>query len=790
MSSELAAWLRRQREDRGWTRTELARQLIRAARARGDTSLPGTDNISHNIYRWERGAVTPAERYKLLYCSAFGIPFSQFGTALPPGMVDAGPAVPAASAYGGTPPERGGSAIRREVLMAAHEGSAHAEGVEQRGIGEATLEQFRADAASLAVQYLTGETFGLFTEMRRVRNRITEALGRRQWPRDAAELYLLAGCLSALMAAAAVNLGYPQAASELTRAGWAYATGIDHRPLMARLRLCAAYAAYWSGHPQECADLARSGLGFIADGQGAAQLHLLGGLPAAVTPPARARPSRPPATPGTASTTTSCSRSAASSAFPGRPSPTTRASSWPRRARSRPPPPNWRLPPACTRPARARASSTAAGAGCSRTPTWPSPGCGRVRWTPRSRPWSPCWPCRRASARRSRASGCPCSGPDCPSRPISARPGPAAWTSSWPRSAPRNSDVCLLRTAERHGTPDPVRSNAVKARFQCVRQRTDRHDQHKLNGISLQQHGAPFMMYGSGTGVARVTKARFRYRPARSMAQMKDPVLAFRQNTSETSFNATEASSSAIEAGTAEHGGHGGLHDRERALVTVGERLAAADDQGAARPHYLAGDREPLPGRGREQVDRVARGQHGGVRRHHAERRKPARGVEHRGHRAGVQEPVLLGEPVVMRQRHLDLARLDRGHLDAERAHHLLAVEAGPHPGQHRLVGFRHPPIVSPGIPGDAVRLPGRAGGPPPEPRHAGGHPAELLVGPPPLGRAHGPLRVVLPAHVVHHHRHHVLTSSPVWPVIKTTNGNPPDGRATRPARTFPRKPA
>jgi transcriptional regulator with XRE-family HTH domain len=286
MSSELAAWLRRQREDRGWTRTELARQLIRAARARGDTSMPGADNISHNIYRWERGAVAPAERYKLLYCGAFGIPFSQFGPGHgqgpPPGMVDTGTGLPTASAYRGTPlPERGASAIRREVLMAAHEGSEHAEGVEQRGIGEATLEQFRADTASLAVAYLTGDAFGLFTEMRRVRNRITEALGRRQWPRDAAELYLLAGGLSALMAAAAVNLGYPQAAGELTRAGWAYATGIDHRPLMARLRLCAAYAAYWSGHPRECADLARSGLGFLADGQGAAQLHLLGGLAAA-----------------------------------------------------------------------------------------------------------------------------------------------------------------------------------------------------------------------------------------------------------------------------------------------------------------------------------------------------------------------------------------------------------------------------------------------------------------------------------------------------------------------------
>ena len=165
--------------------------------------------------------------------------------------------------------------------MAAHEGSEHAERAEQRGIGEATLEQFRADVTHLSVQYMTGETYGLFVEMRRVRNRIAEALDRRQWPRDAAELYLLAGCLSALMAAAAVNLGYPEAAEELTRAGWAYATIIDHRPLMARLRLAAAYAAYWNGRPEQSASLARSGLEYLADGQNAAQLHLFGGLASA-----------------------------------------------------------------------------------------------------------------------------------------------------------------------------------------------------------------------------------------------------------------------------------------------------------------------------------------------------------------------------------------------------------------------------------------------------------------------------------------------------------------------------
>ena len=274
----------------------MARQLIRAAKATGDTSVPSADNISHNIYRWERGAVAPAERYQLYYCGAFAIPFGQFGSSPPqarlgladlPGMVDPSPGPPAAAAYRGllppdsAPPDVGASAIRREVQMAAHEGSEHAERAEQRGIGEATLEQFRADVTSLSVQYMTGEAFGLFMEMRRVRNRILEALDRRQWPRDAAELYLLAGCLSALMAAAATNLGYPRAAEELTRAGWAYATIIDHRPLMARLRLCAAYAAYWDGRPQQSANLARSGLEYLADGQNAAQLHLFGGLASA-----------------------------------------------------------------------------------------------------------------------------------------------------------------------------------------------------------------------------------------------------------------------------------------------------------------------------------------------------------------------------------------------------------------------------------------------------------------------------------------------------------------------------
>jgi hypothetical protein len=72
-------WLRQQRQARAWSRPEMARQLIKAAKARDDASMPGIDNICHNIYRWERGTVGLTERYKLYYCVAFGISADEFG---------------------------------------------------------------------------------------------------------------------------------------------------------------------------------------------------------------------------------------------------------------------------------------------------------------------------------------------------------------------------------------------------------------------------------------------------------------------------------------------------------------------------------------------------------------------------------------------------------------------------------------------------------------------------------------------------------------------------------------
>jgi hypothetical protein len=302
MDSETAAWLRQQREDRGWSKAEMARRLVRAAHAANDTAVPELSGMLHNIHRWEReGGIS--ERHKLHYCRAFGIHPGQFGhgtgepaqAAAPAASGDAAaaalvparyPAVTAATA-GPLPPVpagvayRGGQelilrdfAVEHEVMMAAHEGSDHAAEHERPGVGEATLEQLRADLARLSGLCDTGTPLPAFLDMRQVRDRIYRLLDRRARPRDEAELYFLLGALHELMGLTANRLGYPDAAEELLRTGWAYANVIDHNPLRGMLRARLSYVMYWRGRYADSRDLAADGLRYASRGLVGANLHL------------------------------------------------------------------------------------------------------------------------------------------------------------------------------------------------------------------------------------------------------------------------------------------------------------------------------------------------------------------------------------------------------------------------------------------------------------------------------------------------------------------------------------
>jgi hypothetical protein len=305
MSGELGAWLRQQREARGWPKAEMGRRLVQAGRDTGDTAIPSTSSMLHNIHRWERGEGGLSERYKLHYCHALGILPGQFG----PGKHDPRPATaaqapaqalailagsPAASqipaavrrvdprlpvsalvAYRGIhEPVMGDFTVDREVLMAAHEGSDHAEEYEDHGIGEATFEQLRADVVRLSRLSDTGSPLPVFLDMRRVRSRIYRLLDRRLWPREQTDLHFLLGCLNGLMGITANRVGYPDAAEELIRAGYASAAGIDHRPLQAQLRQQLSSVAYFRGRIRESSDLAVNGLEYLSEGPEAAHLHL------------------------------------------------------------------------------------------------------------------------------------------------------------------------------------------------------------------------------------------------------------------------------------------------------------------------------------------------------------------------------------------------------------------------------------------------------------------------------------------------------------------------------------
>ena len=76
------------------------------------------------------------------------------------------------------------------------------------------------------------------------------------------------------MGLTANRLGYPDAAEELIRAGWAYANAIDHNPLRGMLRARLSYVTYWRGWYSESRDLAADGLRYASQGLVGANLHL------------------------------------------------------------------------------------------------------------------------------------------------------------------------------------------------------------------------------------------------------------------------------------------------------------------------------------------------------------------------------------------------------------------------------------------------------------------------------------------------------------------------------------
>jgi len=166
------------------------------------------------------------------------------------------------------------------IMAAARQAGDHSGRDGAGNIDEATLEQLADHVRRLAVAYLTGPMMPLFGELVLIRNRAYELLERTERLPQRADLYLVAGQMSCLLAGTSCDLGHSAAAIEQARAARTYAELIGHPGLWAYAS--GMLSAFFSldGQHRRALQHARAGLARLGTGSAAVRLHSLEALAA------------------------------------------------------------------------------------------------------------------------------------------------------------------------------------------------------------------------------------------------------------------------------------------------------------------------------------------------------------------------------------------------------------------------------------------------------------------------------------------------------------------------------
>jgi hypothetical protein len=198
---------------------------------------------------------------------------TEFTSAEGNGTVEPGGAFEQAGAWS--------SSAEEYLIMAAARQAGDHSGRDGAGdITEATLEQLSDHVRRLAVAYLTGPMMPLFGELVLIRNRAYELLERTERLSQRADLYLVAGQLSCLLAGTSCDLGHPAAAIEQARAARTYAELIGHPGLWAYASGMLSTFFSIDGQHGRALQHARAGLARLGTGSAAVRLHSLEALAA------------------------------------------------------------------------------------------------------------------------------------------------------------------------------------------------------------------------------------------------------------------------------------------------------------------------------------------------------------------------------------------------------------------------------------------------------------------------------------------------------------------------------
>jgi hypothetical protein len=310
MLDTLPAWLRQQRLARNWNIAEMGRQLHRAAKANNDHTVPGVAALAAYVRRWEKGKVGLTERYRLHYCTAFGIAPTDFGppqlthqtqddlAVAEPGLVgvlsanrgaqqDADLPYWPGESTGYRETRTGQNAVNRAnqqpqtdpplshlMVVLAEESLDFGEWADTSNIGDATLENYAAQVRRLAADYQYAQPYPLLVETKRLRDRVFAKLQGHQRPDQTRDLYLIAAQACGLLAWMSGDMSFYRAADAHAWTGWVCAEQADHDGVRTWIRATQSKLAYWGGRFIDSQQLAEDGLRYSSRDSGRAMVAL------------------------------------------------------------------------------------------------------------------------------------------------------------------------------------------------------------------------------------------------------------------------------------------------------------------------------------------------------------------------------------------------------------------------------------------------------------------------------------------------------------------------------------
>jgi hypothetical protein len=281
---------------------EMGRQLHRAAKASNDHTVPSVATLATYVRRWEKGVVGITERYRLHYCTALGIPPSDFpgqatpdaaGHAMggaefgPNGAIMTGPGAhsgPNPLYWPGEPSGyretgTGHNAVNRTeqqrqadpplghlMVALAEESLDFGEWADTSNIGDATLENYATQVRQLADDYIYTAPYPLLLDVKRLRDRVFAKLQGHQRPDQTRDLYLIGSQVCGMLAWVSGDLGYKRAALTQAWTAWVCAEHAEHDGARAWVRATQSKLAYWDTRYVESARLAEDGLRYAASG--------------------------------------------------------------------------------------------------------------------------------------------------------------------------------------------------------------------------------------------------------------------------------------------------------------------------------------------------------------------------------------------------------------------------------------------------------------------------------------------------------------------------------------------